>query len=150
VGNYPRKPYTMGLVAKAGDTIHVWMYSPATPGSVVIDDASLMLYLRNPGFEESTVPALGPAGCLTVSGRRTPNPRPQRRTAATRTARAERRHRSTADLPGHRAPLTGDYLFTVYASADHPGALVGADINGTFVGLNTWTSEVWAITGRTA
>jgi hypothetical protein len=35
--------YTMGFAASAGDVIRVWMYSPATPGSVVIDDASLTL-----------------------------------------------------------------------------------------------------------
>jgi hypothetical protein len=34
-------PYTMSFSANAGDTIHVWMYSPATPGYVVIDDVSL-------------------------------------------------------------------------------------------------------------
>ena len=33
----------VGVLAKAGDTIRVWMYSPATPGSVLIDDASLVI-----------------------------------------------------------------------------------------------------------
>jgi hypothetical protein len=33
--------HSMGLFAHAGDTIRVWMYSPATPGWVVIDDVSL-------------------------------------------------------------------------------------------------------------
>lgn len=37
--NYTR--YTLGFTAAAGDTIRVWMYSPALPGYVVIDDASL-------------------------------------------------------------------------------------------------------------
>jgi regulation of enolase protein 1 (concanavalin A-like superfamily) len=36
-------PYTMSFAAKAGDSIVVWMYSPATPGYVVIDDVSLVL-----------------------------------------------------------------------------------------------------------
>jgi hypothetical protein len=31
----------MTFQASAGDTIRVWMYSPATPGYVVIDDVSL-------------------------------------------------------------------------------------------------------------
>ena len=35
--------YTMSFDASAGDTIRVWMYSPAAPGYVVIDDASVML-----------------------------------------------------------------------------------------------------------
>jgi hypothetical protein len=34
-------PYTMTFTAVAGDTIYVWMYSPASPGYVVIDDVSL-------------------------------------------------------------------------------------------------------------
>ena len=33
--------YTMTFPATAGDLIHVWMYSPATPGYVVIDDVTL-------------------------------------------------------------------------------------------------------------
>lgn len=37
-------PYSFGLTAKAGDTIRVWMYSPATPGSAVIDDVVLAPY----------------------------------------------------------------------------------------------------------
>jgi hypothetical protein len=35
--------YEMRFNAASGDTIRVWMYSPATPGYVVIDDATLML-----------------------------------------------------------------------------------------------------------
>jgi hypothetical protein len=38
-GNYLK--YVMTFDATAGDTIRVWMYSPATPGFVVIDDVSL-------------------------------------------------------------------------------------------------------------
>jgi hypothetical protein len=34
-------PYTMTFAANAGDLIQVWMYSPATPGYVVIDDVVL-------------------------------------------------------------------------------------------------------------
>jgi hypothetical protein len=33
--------YVMAFQAREGDTIRVWMYSPATPGYVVIDDVSL-------------------------------------------------------------------------------------------------------------
>ncbi len=35
------EPYVMTFTAQAGDTIRVWMYSPAAPGYVVIDDVSL-------------------------------------------------------------------------------------------------------------
>ena len=40
-GNYVR--YTIAFDAQAGDAIRVWMYSPATPGYVVIDDTTLRL-----------------------------------------------------------------------------------------------------------
>jgi len=39
-GNYGA-PYAFTFAANLGDTIRVWMYSPATPGSAVIDDVSL-------------------------------------------------------------------------------------------------------------
>jgi PKD repeat protein len=38
-GNYIQ--FVMDFKASAGDTIRVWMYSPATPGFLVIDDVSL-------------------------------------------------------------------------------------------------------------
>ena len=34
-------PYALSFAARAGDRIRVWLYSPADPGSAVIDDASL-------------------------------------------------------------------------------------------------------------
>jgi hypothetical protein len=40
-GDYSR--HTMTFTASAGDVIRVWMYSPAWPGYVVVDDASLTL-----------------------------------------------------------------------------------------------------------
>jgi hypothetical protein len=39
-GNYGT-PYAMTFSASKGETIRVWMYSPASPGYVVIDDATL-------------------------------------------------------------------------------------------------------------
>jgi hypothetical protein len=36
-------PYTMAFQANQGDAIRVWMYSPAAPGYVVIDDVSLVV-----------------------------------------------------------------------------------------------------------
>jgi hypothetical protein len=41
VGGYA--PYSRGVFAKAGDVIRVWLYSPAAPGAVTIDDATLMI-----------------------------------------------------------------------------------------------------------
>jgi hypothetical protein len=43
-GNYGTT-YSVSFNAVAGDTIRVWMYSPASPGYVVIDDVSLTLGL---------------------------------------------------------------------------------------------------------
>jgi hypothetical protein len=40
-GQYVR--YSVAFNAQSGDVIRVWMYSPATPGYVVIDDAALTL-----------------------------------------------------------------------------------------------------------
>jgi hypothetical protein len=40
-GHYVR--YSISFDAQSGDVIRVWMYSPATPGYVVIDDATLRL-----------------------------------------------------------------------------------------------------------
>jgi hypothetical protein len=37
-------PYSFRFRANIGDTIRVWMYSPATPGSAVIDDVALAAY----------------------------------------------------------------------------------------------------------
>ena len=54
-GDYAR--YSMRLVASAGDVIRVWMYSPAVPGYVVIDDVSL---------SEAVVPTIG-SGLWTIN-----------------------------------------------------------------------------------
>jgi hypothetical protein len=40
-GNYGTAPYTMRFTAAAGDTLRVWMYSPPSPGFVVVDDVTL-------------------------------------------------------------------------------------------------------------
>jgi hypothetical protein len=37
--------YVFGFFARAGEAVRVWMYSPATPGFVGIDDVSLVVYL---------------------------------------------------------------------------------------------------------
>jgi probable HAF family extracellular repeat protein len=45
-------PYTKTFKATKGSTIRVWMYSPATPGYVVIDDVSLVLAAAATGTED--------------------------------------------------------------------------------------------------
>jgi hypothetical protein len=47
-GNYGANPYTMRFTAAAGDTVRVWMYSPASPGYVVIDDVALVQEFSSP------------------------------------------------------------------------------------------------------
>ncbi len=47
-GDYGASPYAIAFDARAGDTIRVWMYSPPTPGYVVIDDAALVKYFGTP------------------------------------------------------------------------------------------------------
>jgi hypothetical protein len=46
-GNYGTS-YSVSFNATAGDTIRVWMYSPASPGYVVIDDVSLTFDATTP------------------------------------------------------------------------------------------------------
>jgi hypothetical protein len=38
------QPYVIGFFARAGDAIRIWLYAPATQGSIAIDDASLTIY----------------------------------------------------------------------------------------------------------
>ena len=39
---YTLPPYTMTFAASAGARLRVWMYSPASPGFVAIDDVELV------------------------------------------------------------------------------------------------------------
>jgi len=55
-GNYSR--YALAFTASAGDIIRVWMYSPAIPGYVVIDDASLTV----PGVDGGSATVPTPVG----------------------------------------------------------------------------------------
>jgi hypothetical protein len=105
--------------------------------TATFDNVSLVAnLLRNPGFEESTVPALGP-GRVSDSFRQTPA---QSETAAPRSGDKNGACRTTASLDcgiyqDIVAPVNGTYIFTVYANADHPGGLVGVNLNLTFDGL---------------
>jgi len=41
-GNYSQ--YSWGLILSAGDTLRVWMYSPANGARVMLDDVTLSAY----------------------------------------------------------------------------------------------------------
>jgi regulation of enolase protein 1 (concanavalin A-like superfamily) len=65
-GNYGA-PYAFTFAASAGDQIIVWMYSPAAPGYVVLDDVSLVLARDDggglpPGWSAVDVGNVGVAG----------------------------------------------------------------------------------------
>ena len=51
--------YKLSVTAASGNTIRVWMYSPATPGYVVIDDVALTQDRVLPVTEVDLVPPIG-------------------------------------------------------------------------------------------
>jgi hypothetical protein len=51
--------YKLSFMAASGDTIRVWMYSPATPGYVVIDDVALTHDRALPVTEVDLAPLIG-------------------------------------------------------------------------------------------
>ncbi len=57
-GNYGA-PYTVDFSASAGDTVIAWMYSPPSPGYVVMDDVSLVAVAPPPA---DSSPTPGPGG----------------------------------------------------------------------------------------
>ncbi|MFN8067007.1 MAG: hypothetical protein U0P82_19600 [Vicinamibacterales bacterium] len=70
-GDYRR--YTMTFTAAAGSTIRVWMYSPASPGYVVIDDASLTIgsgvrYVTSGTWTNGIPPVIPPLARFRLSG----------------------------------------------------------------------------------
>ena len=88
-GNYGT-PYVMNFTAAAGDTVIVWMYSPGTPGYVVIDDVSLVLVdsgQSSPASGGWTSQDIGNVGV----GRR-PDQRSRRRSAEHHAVRESRDH----------------------------------------------------------
>jgi hypothetical protein len=65
------EPYVMTFTASAGDIIRVWMYSPASPGYVVIDDASLTAGTPVHAITSGTwtiMPVPGPLGSFALQG----------------------------------------------------------------------------------
>jgi phospholipase C len=157
-GNSPYEaygaPYVMPFSANAGDTIRVWMYSPATPGYVVIDDSALTgrpsqtstgNLIPRSSFEEYTVPNLGPPAWISDPGRQTAA---RSDTTQPRTGSKEGMCTTTSSLDcgiyqDLTAPATGTYTLSFYANANRSGALVGANING----VSATSSNVQVRTG---
>ena len=87
--------------------------------------------LVNGGFEESIVPNTGP-GWVSDTFRQTPahsetaDPHSGAKNGACRTT-----SRDCGIYQEFTTPSGNNYLFSAYASADHPGAWIGANINGT-------------------
>ena len=133
-------PYTMTFQATVGATIHVWMYSPATPGSVVIDDVAVMVTSNGPpnllqkaGFEEYTPPALGTPGWISDTARQTPaqSETNQPHTGAKNGVCFTSTNLDCGMYQDVTAPASGTYTLTFYANADRAGGLIGADVNGS-------------------
>jgi len=92
--------------------------------------------VSNPGFEDSIPPATGPGWVADT---------PLRQTAAV--TETELPHSGTKNAACHTTSgdcgiyqditatgLQSDMVFAIYARADHPGALVGVNVDGTFAG----------------
>ncbi|HEY2153309.1 MAG TPA: hypothetical protein VGH34_21055, partial [Vicinamibacterales bacterium] len=94
--------------------------------------------LFNPDFEESTVPGVGPDWVSdnplrgTVGVSETAAPHSGAQNAECRTTSSDCGIYQELDVTGRS--MTGNILFSIYARADQPGALVGVNIDGqTFV-----------------
>jgi hypothetical protein len=134
---------TMTLPSRVPAGLAVTSHDPNVLNTATFDNVSVVAgttapeqnLLRNAGFEESAVPALGP-GWISDAGRQAPA---QSETAAPRSGTKNGACRSTAPLDcgiyqDLAAPVTGNYLLTLYAAADRPGALVGVNVNGRLAG----------------
>jgi len=130
-GNYGA-PYIMTFPANAGDSIVVWMYSPASPGWAVIDDVTLYQnLLQRPSFEEYSVPSLGPPGWLSDNYRQTPavSSTSQPHSGAKHGLCSTSVSLDCGIIQNLTAPSTGTYTLSFYANADRTGALIGANVN---------------------
>ncbi|HEY2153862.1 MAG TPA: PKD domain-containing protein [Vicinamibacterales bacterium] len=124
-------PYTVGLAVTSHDQSqlntsmfdHVSVTAGAAGGGTNL--------LTNPGFESSVVPGLGP-GWVSDASRQTAahtemtEPHSGSRDAACRTT-------SALDCGMYQDMIiaaTGNYVFTLYATTDKAGALIGVNVNG--------------------
>jgi hypothetical protein len=86
--------------------------------------------LANAGFEDSVVPTVGPGWVADTPLRQTPavsetsTPHTGTHNAACHTASGD------CGIYQDAANGTGNMLFSIYARADHPGGLVGVNVNG--------------------
>jgi hypothetical protein len=85
------------------------------------------------GFEEYTPPQLGPPGWLSDDFRQVPakSETNQPRTGEKNGACWTTDNLDCGMFQDLRAPATGTYTLTIYANADRPGALVGANVSDT-------------------
>jgi hypothetical protein len=122
----------LAVTSQGGDTLN----------NVVFDDVAVTTELEGPagpnllvnaGFEDSVVPTVGPGWVSDVPFRQTPavsetsSPHTGTHNAACHTA--------SGDCGIYQdvtpaADMAGNMLFSIYARADHPGGLVGVNVNG--------------------
>jgi hypothetical protein len=92
--------------------------------------------LVNPGFEDSIVPNTGPGWVSDTPLRQTAAvtelalPHSGAQNAACRTTTGD--CGIYQEVTASQSAQTGNLLISAYARADHPGALVGANVDGTF------------------
>jgi hypothetical protein len=137
---------TVSVVMPASITgeFAVTSHDPATLNAAVFDNVGLTTglvvgpvgpnLLVNPGFEDSIVPATGPGWVSDTPLRQTPAitetalPHSGAQNAACRTTSGDCGiyQETTSSL----SATTGNLILNVYARADHPGALIGVNVDG--------------------
>ena len=129
---------TVSLPSTIQAGLVVTSHDPAVTNTARFDNVSTVQspkptgnLLVNPGFEESTVPDLGP-GWVSDAERQTPA---QTSTAAPHTGSQHAACETTEALDcgiyqDFILPATGTYIFTVYVASDKPDVLIGVNVNG--------------------
>jgi len=122
----------------------VTSHDPATLNAAVFDNVGLTTglvvgpvgpnLLVNPGFEDSIVPATGPGWVSDTPLRQTPA---LTETALPHSGAQNAACRTTAgdcgiyqETTSRLSATTGNLTLNFYARADHPGALIGVNIDG--------------------
>ena len=142
----PRTPAgtRSGIVAGHYDVLRtiedLWGLAPLGQSANARSLSEFLNLLQKPGFEEYRTPALGSPGWLSDT--------PVRQSDAISEARLPRSGAQNAACRTDvyldcgmvqyvTAPKTGTYELTMYANADKPGCLVGADVNSS-LGASSW------------
>jgi hypothetical protein len=133
---------TMDILGAISGGFAVTSHDPGALNTAILDNVGVSSgipgpigpnLLVNDGFENSLVPDLEPGWASDTPLRQTPavsetsNPRSGAQNGAC--------HATSGDCGiyqdvRHAPGATGNMLFSVYARADHPGALVGVNVNG--------------------